>query len=118
MGGVYFLSRLLKFGPNGFFGAGMQLSENEISNKTIAFKKGLDGKIRIFDKRGVMLASIENGKLQMAKMNIETMLQLAVKSAAENSLTIKKDGKGISVSDKRAGPRLPDSDDSGYVGLG
>ena len=39
VGGVYFLSRLLKFGPNGFFGAGMQLSENEISNKTIAFKR-------------------------------------------------------------------------------
>ena len=56
VGGVYFLSRLLKFGPNGFFGAGMQLSENEISNKTIAFKKGLDGKTRIFDKRGVMLS--------------------------------------------------------------
>ncbi|WP_375702567.1 hypothetical protein GTU61_22920 [Klebsiella pneumoniae] len=40
-----------------------------------------------------MLASIENGKLQMAKMNIETMLQLAVKSG-NTSLTIKKDGKG------------------------
>ncbi|WP_404325852.1 hypothetical protein HBA17_00125 [Klebsiella pneumoniae] len=37
------------------------------------------------------MASIENGKLQMAKMNIETMLQLAVKSGF---LTIKKDGKG------------------------
>ncbi|VAN97815.1 putative kinase [Klebsiella pneumoniae] len=113
VGGVYFLSRLLKFGPNGFFGAGMQLSENEISNKTIAFKKGLDGKIRIFDKRGVMLASIENGKLQMAKMNIETMLQLAVKSG-NTSLTIKKDGKGISVSDKR-GVVCFRIDERGYV---
>ncbi|HGP3947184.1 TPA: sialate O-acetylesterase [Klebsiella pneumoniae] len=113
VGGVYFLSRLLKFGPNGFFGAGMQLSENEISNKTIAFKKGLDGKTRIFDKRGVMLASIENGKLQMAKMNIETMLQLAVKSG-NTSLTIKKDGKGISVSDKR-GVVCFRIDERGYV---
>lgn len=113
VGGVYFLSRLLKFGPNGFFGAGMQLSENEISNKTIAFKKGLDGKARIFDKRGVMLASIENGKLQMAKMNIETMLQLAVKSG-NTSLTIKKDGKGISVSDKR-GVVCFRIDERGYV---
>ncbi|MBT1552581.1 hypothetical protein, partial [Klebsiella pneumoniae] len=113
VGGVYFLSRLLKFGPNGFFGAGMQLSENEISNKTIAFKKGLDGKIRIFDKRGVMLASIENGKLQMAKMNIETILQLAVKSG-NTSLTIKKDGKGISVSDKR-GVVCFRIDERGYV---
>lgn len=99
-GGVYFLSKLLSFGPDGFFGVGMKLSAEEISNNNIAFKKGMDGKIRIFDKRGVMLATIENGKIQLARMDIETLLQFALK-AGNNSMTFKKDGKGFSIADKR-----------------
>ena len=92
LGGVYFISKLLKFGPDGFFGQGMQISKDVISNAQITFKKGIDGSVRIIDKRGVILATAKNGKLFLNKLNLVS---------GKNGLIFSSDKNGFSVKDSR-----------------
>lgn len=99
-GRVYFLSRLLKFGPNGFFGEGMEISADKISNNQITFKKGLDGKTRILDKRGVVLATVKDGKMYMSEIAINLLNKLTLKSG-NNGLSFNASSNGFTVSDKR-----------------
>lgn len=91
-GGVYFISKLLKFGPDGFFGQGMSLSKDIISSEQITFKKGSNGEVRIIDKRGVVLAKVKNGKVFLETLNIVS---------GNNGLVFSRDQNGFTIKDKR-----------------
>ena len=99
-GRIYFLSRLLKFGTDGFFGEGMTLSANKLSTNQVTMQKGTDGKTRILDKRGVLLALIENGKMTLSQVTLNLLTKLSV-TAGNTGVTISRDKGGIAIKDSR-----------------
>lgn len=99
-GSVFFDSRMLKFGPNGFFGQGMEISADKIGNNQVKAVKGADGVTRMIDKRGITFAKIKNGIVTLSKLKLDVLSNMSI-SSGNTIWNIKKSGSDITVSDKR-----------------
>lgn len=112
-GSVLFKSLFLNLSPDEISGRRIKLSNDVISNDQITFKKGLDGVMRLIDKRGVVLGSVRNGQIELSKLNISSLLGLSFK-VGTNTVSIGKGKSAITVRDKRGVVGIK-VDEKGYI---
>lgn len=112
-GSVLFKSLFLNISPDEIAGRRIKLSNDTISNDQITFKKGLDGVMRLIDKRGVILGSVKNGQVEMSKLNISSLLGFSFK-VGTHVVSIGKGKSIITARDKRGivGFKI---DEKGYI---
>ena len=112
-GSVLFKSLFLNISPDEIAGRRIKISNDTISNDQITFKKGLDGVMRLIDKRGVILGSVKNGQVEVSKLNISSLLGFSFK-VGTNVVSIGKGKSIITARDKRGivGFKI---DEKGYI---
>lgn len=112
-GSVLFKSLFLNLSPDEISGRRIKLSNDTISNDQITFKKGLDGVMRLIDKRGIVLGTVKNGQIEMSKLDISSLLGFSFK-VGTNVVSIGKGKSVITARDKRGivGFKV---DEKGYI---